>query len=64
MEIRNEKNVSARIHVRIPGWAMNHPVPSDLFTFSDNQMERPSLQVNGKHVMMKIENGYVIIDQT
>lgn len=64
MEIQSEKDVNARLHVRIPGWAMNQPVPSDLFTFSDDQMERPSLQVNGKHIAMNIENGYVSIDRT
>ncbi len=63
MEIQSEKSVSARLHVRIPGWAMNRPVPSDLFIFSDNQMEKPSLQVNDKHIEMNIEKGYVVIHQ-
>jgi DUF1680 family protein len=50
IEFLNEKGVEADIHLRIPGWARNVPVPSDLFTFADEQAAGPALAVNGEPV--------------
>jgi len=61
MEIQNEKAVEATLNLRIPGWAMNKPVPSDLFTFVDEQKEKISIRVNGKEMEIKMEKGYVVI---
>lgn len=61
MEIQNEKAVEAILNLRIPGWAMNKPVPSDLFTFVDEQKEKISIRVNGKEMEMKMKKGYVVI---
>lgn len=61
MEIQNEKAVEAILNLRIPGWAMNKPVPSDLFTFVDEQKEKISIRVNEKEMEMKMEKGYVVI---
>jgi DUF1680 family protein len=63
IEIQNEKAVQATLCIRIPGWAMNKPVPSDLFNFADDQMEKSSLRINGKQADMVIEKGYVAISR-
>jgi DUF1680 family protein len=47
------------LYVRIPGWALNKPVPSDLYTYMDPTPEEPSLSVNGEPVDLRIEKGYV-----
>jgi uncharacterized protein len=60
--IHNEKAVKAGLHIRIPGWAMNKPVPSDLFRFVDEQKARPVLKVNGKEAEIKIEKGFAVLD--
>jgi hypothetical protein len=52
------------ILVRIPGWARNEPVPSDLYTFMDKTKATPTLTVNGRNVDLKLDKGYVTIDRT
>ncbi|MFO7934079.1 MAG: glycoside hydrolase family 127 protein, partial [Bacteroidales bacterium] len=64
LEILSEEPTEAGIHVRIPGWAMEQPVPSDLFTYADAQSGKPSLQVNGDPVSMELRNGYVTVERT
>ena len=64
MEILSEEPTEAGIHIRIPGWAMEQPVPSDLFAYADLQSAKPSLQVNGNPVSMELRNGYVTMERT
>ncbi len=59
LEILNSKPADATICIRIPGWAQNRPVPSDLFSFTDKQEQDFSLQVNGKQIQTMPVNGYV-----
>jgi DUF1680 family protein len=59
LEIQNSKSIGATICIRIPGWAQNRPVPSDLFSFINEQEQNFSLQVNGKPIQTITENGYV-----
>lgn len=48
--------------VRIPGWATNTPVPSDLYHFTDCQTRTYSVMVNGNRVEgARMEKGYMII---
>lgn len=62
LDIQNESAVKAALHIRIPGWAMNHPVPSDLFRFADDRFAKPVLKVNGREVEIRTEKGYVVLD--
>jgi DUF1680 family protein len=59
LEILNSKPADATICIRIPGWAQNRPVPSDLFSFTDRHEQDFSLQVNGKQIKTMPVNGYV-----
>ncbi len=52
------------IKVRVPGWARDEPVPSDLYHFMDASDERVSLTVNGEAVPQSIESGYLTIDRS
>ncbi|GAB6119834.1 glycoside hydrolase family 127 protein [Dysgonomonas termitidis] len=50
--------------VRIPGWALNKPVPSDLYTYLNPKKEAVKIKVNGKDVDYTIgSNGYVTLSQ-
>jgi DUF1680 family protein len=60
----NEKEVEAELHIRIPGWAINEAVPSDLFYFADRQNQQPQLRVNGKEVEMVLQQGYAVVHGT
>jgi DUF1680 family protein len=46
--------------LRIPGWALGHPVPSDLYRFEDEKPLALSLMVNGENTdSTPDEDGYV-----
>jgi len=49
------------VHVRIPGWARNEPIPSDLYSFADNSDKEPVLQVNGEITELILGKGYAKI---
>lgn len=50
--------------VRIPGWALNKPIPSDLYTYLNPKKEAVNIKVNGKDVDYTIgSNGYVTLSQ-
>jgi DUF1680 family protein len=52
------------IQVRIPGWARNEPVPTDLYRFQDGPVAPATIRVNGRAVPMTIEKGYVALTRT
>lgn len=61
MTVSPEKEARFTLCVRIPGWAMNRPVPSDLYRYDDNHPQAPeiALKVNGRAVPLKLTDGYV-----
>ena len=61
ISILNQKEVEADLHIRIPGWAINEAVPSDLFYFADRQNLQSQLRVNGKKVELVLEQGYAVL---
>src|SRR5262245_41132834 len=52
------------LRVRIPGWARNEPVPSDLYRFADVAAPAASVAVNGQNVPLTLDKGYVTIDRS
>jgi hypothetical protein len=61
--IEPEKSGTFAILVRIPGWARNEPVPSDLYEFADKVSEKPSIRVNGKAVSFEVAKGFARIER-
>jgi uncharacterized protein len=53
-----EKAGTFALKVRIPGWARNEPVPSDLYRFADKSDEPVVIRVNGQEVPVAINSGY------
>ena len=51
------------LKLRIPGWAQNQPVPSDLYSFLDKASTPPILKVNGKAEELNISDGYAVLDR-
>jgi len=64
MTVTPDQASAAVVNVRIPGWARNEPMPSDLYRFADRSAATPTLKVNGKSVPMKLDKGYVAINRT
>jgi DUF1680 family protein len=52
------------INVRVPGWARNEPVPSDLYRFADTVNEPAVVKVNGRTVDAAVSRGYLDISRT
>ena len=51
------------VRVRIPGWAVNQPVPSDLYRYLDNAKAGHDLRVNGEAVAASISDGYAVLSR-
>jgi DUF1680 family protein len=47
--------------IRIPGWARNEVVPSDLYAYADQRQPGYSVKVNGQTVSSQPANGYFSI---
>src|SRR5262249_9010765 len=64
MTVEPEKTANFTLNVRIPGWARNEVVPSDLFKFLDQAASPASLKVNGKDVPIALNKGYVSLQRS
>jgi hypothetical protein len=63
IEPENERPFS--VHLRIPGWARNAPVPGDLYRFAQPAISgEPTLTVNGKPVEVNVDNGFAMVSRT
>jgi uncharacterized protein len=49
------------LYVRVPGWARDEPVPSDLYRFADTTKEPVALKAAGAAVPLELEKGYARI---
>ena len=63
MTITPDRPGPLRIKVRIPGWARNQPVPSDLYRYVDASSAPVILKVNGRPITVVLDKGYAIIDR-
>jgi len=53
------------LRLRIPGWALDRPVPSDLYRYADaTPVQPPTLLVNGELVPLRMEDGYASVTRT
>lgn len=50
--------------IRIPGWAQNMAIPSDLYSFEHNSDKKIIIKINGSPVDYTIENGYAVLNRT
>ena len=64
LTVAPDQTAALTIHVRIPGWARNEPVPSDLYRSTDRNTEPVVLKVNGKAAPAAPDKGYVNLTRT
>jgi DUF1680 family protein len=50
--------------VRIPGWAQNQAIPSDLYKFEKNSDKKVEIKINGQPVEYTMQNGYAVLNKT
>lgn len=59
-----DKQKNFTLFVRIPGWARNQPVPSDLYRFIISSDDKVTLKVNGEEVPSELEKGFAVVGRT
>ena len=64
IQLAPKRPVEFTLRVRIPGWARNSPVPSDLYRYVDNAQPTASIQVNRERVPFTLEQGYAVITRS
>ena len=63
MTVSPDQPSKLTINVRIPGWARNEAVPSNLYRFTDKVDEPVVLKVNGKPAPVSIDKGYASLNR-
>jgi uncharacterized protein len=53
--------LSFTLRVRIPGWAQNQAMPSDLYAFAGATGQKAVIRINGKTFDYPVKNGYAVI---
>ncbi len=51
------------LRLRIPGWATDHPVPTDLYTYAHSGGKPVTVTVNGRNVAFETVDGYAVISR-
>ena len=63
ISVSPEKASHFALCLRIPGWAENQVVPSDLYSFITPETDSVSVTINGEKYQFKTEKGYAVIDR-
>jgi DUF1680 family protein len=59
--IKHSQKKEFSIALRIPGWARNKPIPSDLYYYLNRNNFKPIIKINHELIDFKVENGYAEI---
>jgi Uncharacterized protein conserved in bacteria len=63
IEVSPAKAASFPLHIRIPGWATNQPVPGNTYHFTDQPDSSVHITINGKPANYTLQNGYAVINR-
>jgi hypothetical protein len=64
MTVNPDRSSNFTLKVRVPGWARNEAVPSDLYRFLDTVEEPVVFKVNGKALPLNLNKGYLSLTRT
>lgn len=65
IEVKPAREAEFTLALRIPGWALNRPVPTDLYAYTEAPAGAPSLKVNGEAVDIgALDKGYALVKRT
>jgi DUF1680 family protein len=59
-----EKKVFFNLNLRIPGWARNEIVPSDLYRFKRHFEGEITVTINGEKQTVEIQDGFIRLDRS
>jgi hypothetical protein len=57
------KTMEMELKVRIPGWAQNEAIPSDLYSYDKKSIQGVEIKVNGMPVNYQVEKGYAVLNR-
>ena len=63
-EITPKTPTAFNLLVRIPGWAMNEAIPSDLYKFASPTEKKVEIKINGQAIEYSVRNGYAVLSKT
>jgi uncharacterized protein len=63
LTVTPERSRRFTLHVRIPGWAREQPVPSDLYRYPSIPFVTHAVKINGELLSQPLDKGYVAIDR-
>jgi DUF1680 family protein len=55
--------IAMNLKIRLPGWAQNEAMPSDLYTYEHPSAQKIEIKVNGKAVDYQMVKGYAVISK-
>jgi len=55
--------VDMNLRIRIPGWAQDEAMPSNLYSYEKQSAQKIEIKVNGKPVDYQMEKGYAVISK-
>ena len=61
LTVSTEKPADFTVRLRIPGWARNLAVPTDLYRYADKLPPEVSLTVNGQPQSLQLDKGYAVV---
>lgn len=61
--INPSKTTEFNFKVRIPGWAQNAAIPSDLYQFKNNSDKKIIIKINGQQTDYTIEKGFAVLNR-
>jgi DUF1680 family protein len=65
IEVKPAREAAFTLAVRIPGWAQNRPVPTDLYAYPEPAAGVATLKVNGEAVDLgALDKGYALVTRT
>jgi len=59
--VEPKRSAKFAIYVRIPGWALNQPVPSNLYRYLNDTQKKVTLKVNDKPFALDTDKGFARI---
>jgi DUF1680 family protein len=61
--IESKHSLAFVMKVRIPGWARNKPVPSNLYTYTGNEKSQIMLKINEENIAVENYLNYILLDR-
>ena len=61
--VEADRDLLAGLKIRVPGWARNEVLPSNLYNYLNKKESRIDLLINGKNKKVEIVEGYIILEK-